>query len=224
MSCHIDSPYDLQLTAQALRFTRESGTPHKIEMDHGRLRVDGREIAVSDADRARIAEYEATVRALVPQVKAIARDAVNIAYTAVGEVAVAFGGDHSDLRGKLDRMRDRVRERIDASFESQPWNDKEFEALVESTVEEMVPALVGEVTSIAVRAPLSGDESVAKDMERRADRLEKDIEDRVETESRRIEARAEALCPQILQLSRLQAGLEVRLPDGSRLSLIEARE
>ena len=221
-SCHIDSPYDLQLTAQLLRFTRADGTPRKIEMDHGRLFVDGKEQKLSDADRARIAEYEASVRALVPQVKAIARDAANIAYTAVGEVAIAFGGDHGELRAKLDRMHERVRERIDASFDSQPWNEKEFEALVESTVQEMVPALVGELTSMAVKAALSGDESVAQDMERRADKLEHEIESRVETESRRIEARAEALCPQLVQLTRIEAELDVRLPDGSRISLIDA--
>lgn len=221
LSCSFDSGYDVKLTAQALHFARKSATPHEIEMHHGVLRVDGKEMAMSEADHARIAEFEAKVRSLVPQVKAIARDAADIAYTAVGEVANAFANDKGELRGKLDRMRSEVRARIDASFDSQPWNEKEFDSLVESTVSEMVPVLVGEVTSMAVKAALSGDESVANDIEKRANRLEAEIERRVETQSRQIEARAEALCPQLVELSQLEASLDLRLPDGSRLDLLD---
>jgi hypothetical protein len=223
ISCSFDSRYDVQLTAEALRFARESSTPHQIEMHHGVLRVDGKEVAMSEADHTRIAEFEAKVRHLVPQVKAIARDAADIAYTAVGEVANAFAGDRSELRGKLDRMRSEVRARIEASFDTHPWNEKQFDAIVESTVQEMIPALVGEVTSMAIKAALSGDESVAQDIEKRANRLESEIEQRVEIQSRQIEARAEALCPQLVELSQLESSLELRLPDGSRLDLLDVR-
>jgi len=41
-------------------------------------------VAVSEADRRRLAEVEAGLRALAPQMRAIARDAVDIAYTAIG--------------------------------------------------------------------------------------------------------------------------------------------
>jgi len=221
LSCNFDSHYDVQLTAQVLRFVREKSTPHEVEMHHGVLRVDGKEVAMSEADHARIAEFEAKVRSLVPQVKAIARDAADIAYTAVGEVAAAFSNDNGELRAKLDRMHGEMRARIDASFDSKPWNEKQFDAIVESTVEEMVPALVGNVTSLAIKAALSGDEAVANDIEKRANRLESEIERRVETQSKQIEARAEALCPQLMELSQLEASLDLRLPDGSRLDLLD---
>jgi hypothetical protein len=221
--CGFHSRYDMQLTAKALLFTLKDPS-RRIEMDHGALRVDGKEVVLSPGDRERIAAFEANVRTLVPQIKAIGRDAAEIAYTAVSEVASALAGEHSAVRAKLDRMRSDVRARIDASFESQPFNEKEFEALVESSVKEMVPALVGDLVSVAVQAALSGDEKVAADIERRADRLGDEIERRVETQARQIEARAEALCPQLAQLDRLETNLELRLGDGSRLDLLDVRE
>jgi len=221
--CNISSQsqYSIRLTPQALLFFRDGGIPSTVEMRRGELTVDGKQLDLSDADHRRIAEYEATIRALVPQVKAIARDAADIAYTAVGEVANSFAGDGSALRAKLERMHAEVRARIDASFDSKPWNEKEFGNVVESAVTELVPALVGELVGVAVKAALAGDEAVAADIEKRANRIEAEIEQRVETQARQIEARVEALCPTVAKLAQLEADLDVRLPGGGRIDLIQ---
>ena len=77
--CDIDSDYGLQITPQALLFSRDDGAPARIEMARGELRIDGHAIAISDADRERLLRYEATVRELVPEAKALASEAVEIA-------------------------------------------------------------------------------------------------------------------------------------------------
>lgn len=218
--CGVESRYDLALEADRLAFTRRDAAPQRIELERGHLRVDGRELAVSEADRRRLAEVEAGLRALAPQMRAIAGDAVDIAYTAIGEVARAFAGEHSTLADTLDRRHVDARARIDAVFASRPFDDKAINAVVDAAVEEAMPALASDVAAVAVKALLSGDERLQRDLERRTANLDAQIEARVETQVRQIEARAEALCPQFAQLARLQDSLDLRLPDGGRLDLI----
>lgn len=220
--CGVDSKYDISLDSNRLLFEKSGIQPATVEMRHGRLLVDGREIALSEEDRTRVAKYEATVRALVPQAKAIARDASDIAFTAVAEVAVAFAGDASasSTRSRLDEIRSRVRDRIDAAFDKRPWHDDEFDDMVESTLKELLPVIIGEVAGKAVAMALSGDEKGAQELEARAEKLKGDIERRINTQTQQLAARAAALCPMVAQLGAIEGSLELRL-DGTRLKLLE---
>ncbi|MEO8671706.1 MAG: DUF2884 family protein [Tahibacter sp.] len=222
LSCSVHSNYGVSLDGDGLRFEREKGSPGKVVMHAGHLRIDGRELSLSDADHRRVAEYEATVRALVPQAKIIARDAIGIAFTAVSEVAVAFSSDanHSDVRDRLDRVRSGVLQKVDESFDKRPWQQSQLDDIVESTVSELVPVLVGDIAGTAIRIALSGDEAAAKELERRSDKLEHDIERRIDTQTEQLAARAEALCPMVAQLASIEASLELRLDGGARLDLL----
>ena len=75
----------------------------------------------------------------------------------------------------------------------------------------------------AVSAALSGDESAANAIEERAKRLEKEIEASVEAPARALEARVNALCPRVEELDRLENQLELRLPNGDPLNLLEVQ-
>lgn len=223
LSCAVNSNYEVSLDGKGLRFERDKGAPAKVVMHAGHLHVDGREVVLSDADHRRVAEYEATVRALVPQAKIVARDAIEIAFTAVAEVAVAFSNDphHSDVRDRLERVRAGVLEKVDESFDKRPWRQTQLDDIVESTVSELIPVLVGDIAGTAIRIALSGDETAAKELERRTDKLEHDIERRIDTQTEQLAARAEALCPMIAQLASLEASLDVRVNGGARLDLLE---
>jgi uncharacterized Zn finger protein (UPF0148 family) len=92
---------------------------------------------------------------------------------------------------------------------------------VEDTVETMVPELVGNVVGKAVRIALSGDTKAAAELEERAERMEKTIEDQVEARAEALEHRAESLCPIIADLDQIESGLALRLADGSALDLVQ---
>lgn len=223
--CGLDSKYDVSLDSSRLLFERSGQNPAKVEMRRGHLYIDGREIALSDADSARVAKYEATVRALVPQAKAIARDAVDIAFTAVGEVAVAFSGDAnaSTTRSRMNDVRRGLLDRIDASFYQRPWQEDEFEHVVESTMKELMPIIIGEVAGKAIAMALSGDEKGASELEERAEKLERDIERRIDTQTQQLAARAAALCPMVAELGSIELSMDLRLDGGERLKLIDYR-
>ena len=220
--CGIDSKYEVSLDGSRLLFEKSGIEPAKVEMRRGRLFVDGREIALSDADASRIAKYEATVRALVPQVKAIARDAIEIAFTAVGEVAAAFSGDAnaSATRARMGDIRMGLMQRVDDAFDKRPWHEDDFEEVVETSMKELMPVIIGEVVGKAVAMALSGNEKGAEEIEKRVAQLEKDIETRIDTQTQQLTARAAALCPMIAELGAIELSMDLKL-DGKQLRLIE---
>lgn len=221
--CGIESQYDVSLDSNRLLFEKTGQQPAKVEMRRGRLFVDGRELALSERDTERVAKYEATVRALVPQAKAIARDATEIAFTAVTEVVAAFVGDSkaSATRARLGDVQRSLIDRIDASFYQRPWHEDEFDNVVESAVKELMPVILAEVAGTAVTIALSGDEAASKALEARTANLEKDIERRIDTQTRQLAARAAALCPMIAELGAIELAMDLKLDGGGRLKLIE---
>lgn len=220
--CDVESDYGLRITPQALLFTRDDGTPGRIEMARGELRIDGGTVAVSDADRERLLRYEATVRELVPEAKALASEAVEIAFSAVQHVSNAFN-NAADVEAAAQRLtiaRQRIQAQIDASFEREAFNEREVEQIIEDTIEGLVPTLIGDITGEAIRIALTGDEHAAEELEARVERMETAIERDVEARAERLEKRAEALCPSVADLDRLEASLDLRLADDRPLDLV----
>jgi hypothetical protein len=221
-ACEFESDFDLRIAPDGLRFERDAGTPARVEMRAGVLRVDGREVVLSDADRRRVRDFERRIRALVPEVKAIAVDAVAIATDAVIQVAVSLAGrNDSATVARIERLGAELIAKIERADDTREWDEGEFERTIAALTAEVMPAVIGDVTAIAVQAALSGDERATQDLEARVQNLEKEIETRVEKRAKSLEARADALCPRLAELDALEAGLELRLAGDARLDLLQ---
>lgn len=222
-ACEFESDFNLRIAADGLRFERDAGAPALVEMRAGVLRVDGREVALSAADRSRVRDFERRIRVLVPEVKAIAIDAVAIATEAVTQVAASIAGkNNSAAVSRIEQLGAELVTKIERADDTREWNEGEFERNVAAFTAEVMPSLIGDAASIAVQAALSGDASAAQDLEARVQNMEKEIEARVEKRARSLEARADALCPRLAELDALEAELELRLADNARLDLLQA--
>jgi hypothetical protein len=221
--CDLSSDYSLSIKPDRLVFTRHLGTPAEIEIANGTLRVDGTLVATNAADAQRLRDAEREVRALVPEVKGIARDAVAIAFDAVGQVAAAFAHDGAAARRSAEHIAALGREidrKIADTYSFDHWQDADIDRLVGSTVEAVVPEIVGNVTAEALKVAFTGDEAAAAELEARASSIEKSVDRAVEKQSAQLEVRAMGVCSRLRALDRVQSGLDVRLPDGSRLDLV----
>lgn len=225
--CNFGSDYDVTVDTSGIRFQRDDGTPHEVFMHDGAVRMDGRALALSDADADRVREYERGVRELVPRLTEVVREGIDIGYSALTTVAATFAEDGSDRRHMLDKLErshaDALR-RIDETMGRGIWRHRDMEDGIENAVESAVPALVGSITSRAVSAALSGDESRVKALEARADSLDQSIEREVDARADRLEAKARLLCPGIHRLQALQDAWKLRAPDGSTLRLIDRHD
>ena len=221
--CGVHSDYSLSIKPDRLVFHRKHGTPVDVEIANGTLRIDGALVATNAADAERLRNAEREVRAVVPEVKGIARDAIAIAFNAIGEVAAAFAPDGDAARASAERISRAGREfdqRFAATDTFDDWQDGDVDHLVEETIGSVMPEIIGNVTAQAMKAALTGDATAAADLEARADGIDKSVERAVEKQSAALEQRAQALCPRLRALERVQRDLDVRLADGARLDLV----
>ncbi|HEX5123713.1 MAG TPA: DUF2884 family protein [Rhodanobacteraceae bacterium] len=221
--CDVSSAYSLTIKPDRLVFKRHAGTPAEIEISNGTLRVDGTLVATNAADTQRLRDAEQEVRALVPEMKGIARDAVAIAFDAVGQVAAAFAHDGAAARRSAEHIAALGREidrKIMETDSFDHWEDADIDRLVGSTVEAVVPEIVGNVTAEALKVAFTGDEAAAAELEARANGIEKSVDRAVEKQAAQLEARATGICSRLKALDRVQSDMDVRLPDGSKLNLV----
>jgi maltose-binding protein MalE len=221
-TCTIDSDYDVALSPEAITFSRDDGTPRSLVMHDGSLLIDGREAALNNADRERVRQFEHDARALLPEVRAITLEAVEIAFTAMTEVARGLAPDNAKLQAKLEDSRAELLAQFDQPEGHFKIDEDAVAASVTRLVGEITPTLVGEITAAALSAAFSGDESKAKAIEQRAENMEADIEAKVKVRADALEARAELLCPKFVALDELENTLAYRLDDGSALDLLRA--
>ena len=220
--CQIESAYDLNIEPERLIFTR---TGSEIVFAQGQLYLDGNAVVLSRADSERVTAFERDIRALIPEVRKIATEAVDIAFVALERVVETFASEanRAGFIAELDGMRSEISTAVAQAQSSQALDSSELQGRIEGFVSRIAPRIAGEFAAQAVSAALSGDESAANAIEERAKRLEKEIEASVEAPARALEARVNALCPRVEELDRLENQLELRLPNGDPLNLLEVQ-
>lgn len=222
--CSFGTEYDVLVQPAGITFERSSGAPGRVFMHDGALRVDGRDVAVSAADAKRVREYEHQVRTLLPQVASIAREGVDIGFSALTTVVATFAeepAERSRLTAELNEQHKQALASVDNGLGRGVWRQHSVEDLMEHQVGDAVSTLVSTVTAKAVKAALSGDQGQVAALEARAHALDRSIDQEVDARADKLGERAEALCPQMARLDALQQAFEFRLTDGSRLALVD---
>jgi hypothetical protein len=220
-----ETTFDVAISHAGIAFSRSQGSPAKVFMHDGQLTVDSRDVAVSAADAQRLRDYEHQVRALVPEIAAMAREGIDIGFGAMTTVIATFSENAENrqrMLAKLNRDHEQALRQLDGSIGAGRWRQHEVDDLVETTVGDSVGELVGAVTGSAVSAALSGDQTRIAALEARAHSLDHAIDNEVNKRADRLGARAQTLCPRLASLHDIQQQLTFRLPDGSPLVLMTA--
>ncbi|KAF1008222.1 MAG: hypothetical protein GAK28_01201 [Luteibacter sp.] len=223
-SCKHDysTPYDVDVTQAGLSFHRTDGTPSRVFLHDGALQVDGRAVAVSTTDADALRRYEAGVRRLMPLVASVARDAIEVGYSAMTTVTMTFAepDQRSRMLEKIRRKQAEALRSVDEGVGAGHWSSDRMIETAAGSVSDSVGELVGSVTSSAVTAALSGDTAKVAALQARATSLSKALDTEMDKRSKALDQRANAICPQVNELSDIQQGWHIRLPDGSPLQLM----
>jgi uncharacterized protein YPO0396 len=218
VGCDIGSDWSVQAYRSAWLFTREDGPVRELAIGGGRLFVDGKEVQVVAADHARIVELEAELRGLAPELRRIGREAVDIAFTALVEVARGLSSTPEKTIAELQRGRARSLAEIDR----QPmgvFNGEAVEQIIEPIIARFVPDIVGGAVSTALKAAFSGD-AQRQEFQSRMDRMERELDTRVDARAKALEPLADAMCKRLERMDALDDALAARLPDGEPLALL----
>ncbi|WP_448096157.1 DUF2884 family protein [Luteibacter yeojuensis] len=210
-TCQVASTYDLTVRPDNLLFERAEVAPRSVRMQDGSLNTDGRPVSLRPDEQDRVALFERNVRALVPKIKAIANDGVDLAARAVrDEAAMAAPGAVSS--GELDRVLNArvadIKRRIAASQSTRDWQEDAMRAYAQEIVSDVTPILTQDVGGEAMQLAMNGDLQGAAALRDRVASVSTGGQARVVA---RLEAalkpRIQALCPSIRQLGDLQSGL-----------------
>jgi hypothetical protein len=220
VSCDVESDYDFALSERSVIFTRDRGTPGAIVMRNGRLFVDDRWVTLSAADRARVVSYEREARALMPLAQQVGREAADIAFIALGEVAMGFSSNPADTRAKLDAARKQIDTRLARSVTPTRYSSEALGEGIGDAVRQVMPTVVGDIVGGAMRAALGGDTERLK----RLENLDKDLEARIAPRAKALERNAQDLCSRMQALDAIDNALEYRLANGKPLDLLRVKQ
>lgn len=219
--CGYSSAYDVQAKPEGLDFHRsDDGHPSDVFMHDGRLRVNGKVVAVSPADAARLRAYENNMRDLLPQMAGIANEAIGMAFDALATVAATLGGSQHHRDALVDRLNHQRRAALrvlDAHVNARRWDQQGFGSAIEQPVTEAANDMAHSITRSVLWAVLTGH---ASDVEARADAIDQSIDKAMDQRSDQLEASVKAVCPRLESLDKLQRQFSFRLADGSALQLL----
>ena len=218
VGCDIDSKYSLSAYRSAFVFDQRDGTPGRIAIGGGKMFIDGHEAVLSTGDRERVAQIESQLRILLPKVRQVTGEAIDIAFAALAEVARGLSNDPGATIANLESAHRRARSQID----SKPlavFDDKELSGVIAPIITEFVPDIVGGALSMGLKMAFAGEEK-AKAYEARMERMEHELDAKVEARAKALEPLAESMCENLKEIDRVDNALEFRLPDGRQLELL----
>jgi hypothetical protein len=216
--CDVHSQYSVSPYRDAFLFKSEAGKPAEIGIGGGRLFVDGKEATLSAADHDRLVRMETEMKALVPEVEKVSLEAIDIAFTALVEVARGLSSTPDKTVANLQDAQRRVR----GELRGKPlavFNEDAIEGIIEPIITRFVPDIAGGAVSAALKAAFSG-EAEAKKFEARMQRMEAELDTRVEARAKALEPLALAMCDRLVRMDALDDALEYRLPSGDALQLL----
>ena len=216
LGCNVGSEYSVRPVRRAFVF-RQDTLPHEIGIGGGRLFVDGKEVIVSEADHARLRQMEGEFQAFLPEAQQVATEAMDIAFTALTEVARELSTDPGQTVASLDashrKAMARMRSTPLALFDQDAMAD-----VVQPILRDYLPEIIGGAVRTAIKAAFT----VGKDgdLQARMDRMEHELDTRVDARAKALEPLAERMCTRLRRIDALDDALEVRTADGKPLDLL----
>lgn len=222
VGCDMDSPYSLSTYRSAFVFERTDGKPARITLGGGKLFVDGKEAELNDADRARVREFEGELRQLMPEAEKVTAEAIDIAFTALTEVARGLSSDPDRTIRKLNQSRALALREVHAKpsilFRHDGGSDA-IDGIIDPIVSEFVPEITGGAVRFAMKAVFASDKE-RQEMQARMERMEKTLDREVDDRAKALEPMAEAMCERMRRMDGIENALDYRLPGGQPIELL----
>jgi Protein of unknown function (DUF2884) len=221
--CNFSSEYKFSQQGRTLIFSRDQAPGKRIMIQDARMVIDGQEQKLSAQDKQRVAEFESEMRSLIPQVKQVSLEAVDIAFTALVEVSHALSGDqNNETVKKLLKSQVQLRQSI-AKDPGIVINGDIDAEIIAPVITDFVPDIVSGAVKQALSLAFSGDDKKAAAFEARMDKMGADIDSKVAARAKKLEPLAEAMCQRVQAMDRIEDSLSIRLADKNKINLLDTK-
>lgn len=203
--CGVETDYDVLVDGGGIWLRRDTQALREIVFHDGELSIDGRMQPVSAADAQRLRALENGVRQLMPAVTGIATESVGITFDALDAVYETLTGDANSR--KVRKLRREAEDFVAHTIGRGRWEQDAFDEGFEQRVEAAAESLAGSMARSVLWTVFTGG---SDRLDKRADKLDAEMEQRLEARTQVLERHAQSLCNQVLALDRLQSALEFR--------------
>jgi hypothetical protein len=220
--CHATSSYDLTIGSGQLVFDRPAPAPTRVVLSDGHLTTDGQPVALNDEDQDRLALFQREVLALMPRVKAVAQQGVDVTMQAVQDETSGLNLDadtQAELQRRLAAQAAGLHQRIAASRSTHDWHGDTANQYANQVIGDIGPLLASALGQQAVSAAVSGDLQQAAALRDRASNLAVGFQPRLQRRLQVLRPQIQGLCPDIQRLAELQEG--IRASNGRPLHLVQ---
>lgn len=234
-SCNLELEAGLTIDVNSIEFFSESTkkTLYKIENDT-KLIIADKKIDLNNQQQKLLTEYSSSIKALVPRVRSIAIEGVDIALEGVNLTFNELLGEgnnvSADLTRELSDIRDDLAQRftLEHGFtlgaDGLAHNEilgADVERRLEAAIEKAVMNSMGSLM-MAVGKEMMSSGGNSESFEKRMEAFAENIEHEMELRAEKIEHKAEKLCGSILQIDQLEEQLKASIAPLAGINVISA--
>ncbi|HXE77156.1 MAG TPA: DUF2884 family protein [Rhodanobacter sp.] len=208
-TCHASSSYDLTLQPRQLVFERATPGPTRVVIGAGTLGVDGVLVHGAGEQPDQVRAFERELRALVPQVRAVATRGVDLATQSVRDEVAGLGLDNAsrdELDSHLAAHASTVKQRIATSQSTKDWHGSALEQYAADLSADLLPTIGADLGQQALQAMAGGDAQGALALRDKAVGLATGLQARMRQQLQALRPAVAALCPSVQRLLELQQG------------------
>ena len=219
--------------ANEIEFLDNGKLVYKI-LDNETLIVNGNEVDLTSSQQSLVTEYSTSIHAVVPEVKSIVIEGIELASDGVNMAFNELLGEGNnvgrDLTEELANLKHELEARFDSDegfyidhdgLDSGEFFGAEFEQRIESVVEEAVMNSMGSILiAVGQEMLFSGGDPEA--LEARMEAFGEQIEHEMEARGEQLEARADALCESAVRIDQLEEQLKLEIEELTDFNLISA--
>ncbi|WP_269792444.1 DUF2884 family protein [Stenotrophomonas sp. Iso1] len=204
--CGVATDYNVLVDGGGIWLRRDVLPMREIVFHDGQLSIDNQMQAVSAQDAQRLRALEHGVRQLMPAVTGIANESVGISFDTLDAVYEGLTGNANSR--KVRKLRKEAERFVEQTIGRGRWEQDLFNEDFEARVQDAAESLSGSIARSMLWVVFTGGEDK---LDARADKLDAELEQRLQHRTHALEQHAQSLCAQVQVLDRLQSALEFRL-------------
>lgn len=209
--CNVDINEGIKVAPGIIEFGEQDNILYSIK-DDKHLYIGGDKVSLSGSQQKVVTEYATQVRSDMPKILDIAKEALDIAYTAVSAVfAEVLGMDDRSI-SKIETAFDLANEKLESRLNSQEGVyyigrdgmevlDAEFDQELEHAVEDAVEDAGASMAWGILKTIFTGGANVEHEVEDKLDT-------KLEIKEQEIEAKAKRLCDSLVKTDALEEQLK----------------
>jgi hypothetical protein len=231
-SCDVELDMGLNINKNAIEFLGDNDKVRYQIINNETLIIDGEALSLNASQQSLVTDYSDSIRAVLPEVKSIAFEGIDLASDGVNMAFNELLGQNNSVGAELTQELSNIREELEQRFsedntfhinnegiDSDDFFGEEFEERIESVVESAIMKSMGSILVAVGQEMLfsSGDKDT---FETRMENFGAQIENEMESRANTIKQKADALCYSILNIDLLEEQLKAEVSELASYNMV----